>query len=453
MTRPTGADRTRSLSAYDTWATSRVSAAQYDRRVRDPGIDEPPSQAPPPLRRNRDFLLLWMGQVASTVGTRASSVAFPLLVLALTGSPSQAGLVGFAQTLPFPLLFLVAGVVVDRVDRKRLLLVADGARAVAFASLVAALALDRVVLAHILAVAFVEGSFFVFFRLAESAALPQVVPKEQLPTAVAQNQARDQGAELVGAPLGGLLFGFDRLLPFLFDAVSYAIGFVTLLFVRPTLQEDRPPRETRVREEIVEGFRWTWHQPFIRAIVILVGGSNFAFNALFLVLIVRAKDLGASAGLIGAMFAFLGAGAILGALIAPGIARSVPAKFVIVGSLWLWAVYPLVLVALPNVLAIGFVAGVVNITGPIFNVVLSAYRYALVPDRLLGRVGSVILLVAWGTIPLGAISAGFLLDGFGAVTSMLVLAGVSFAVAVGATLSRTVRNVPPVEELLAHATP
>jgi predicted MFS family arabinose efflux permease len=421
--------------------------------VHDSGIGRRPGRPPLPLRRNRDFLLLWTGQVVSTVGTRASSVAFPLLVLAVTGSPSQAGLVAFAQTLPFPLLFLVAGVVVDRVDRKGLLLVADGARAVAFASLAGALALDRVVLAHILAVAFVEGAFFVFFRLAESAALPHVVPKEQLPTAVAQNQARDQGAELAGAPLGGLLFGFDRLLPFLFDALSYAIGFMTLLLVRPTLQEERPARDTRVREEVVEGFLWTWHQPFIRAILILVGGSNFAFNALFLVLIVRAKALGASAALVGAMFALLGAGAILGALVAPAVVRRLPAKFLIVGSLWLWAVYPLVLVTLPSALAIGVVAGVVSITGPIFNVVLSAYRYALVPDRLQGRVGSVVLLVAWGTIPLGSISAGFLLEGFGAVTSMLVLAAVSFAVAVGATLTRTVRNVPPVEELRAQATP
>ena len=419
--------------------------------MRDPGNEEGPRQAPPPLRRNRDFLFLWTGQVLSTIGSRASSVAFPLLVLALTGSPWQAGLVAFAQTLPFPLLFLVAGVVVDRVDRKRLLLVADGARAVAFASLVAALALDRVVLGHILVVAFIEGAFFVFFRLAESAALPQVVPREQLPTAVAQNQARDQGAELVGAPLGGLLFSIDRLLPFLFDAVSYAVGFVTLLFVRSKLQEDRPPRETSVREEVVEGFRLTWRQPFIRAIVVLVGGSNFAFNALFLVLIVRAKDLGASAGLVGAMFAFLGVGALMGALVAPAVARRVPAKVVIVGTLWLWAVYPLVLVTLPNALAMGLVAGFANIFGPIFNVVLSAYRYALVPDRLLGRVGSVILLVAWGTIPLGAISAGFMLEGFGAVTTMVVLSGVNFAVALGATIARTVRNVPPVEELRAQA--
>jgi MFS family permease len=116
-------------------------------------------------------------------------------VLALTGSPAQAGLVAFAQALPFPLLFLVAGVVVDRVDRKSLLLVADGARAIAFVSLVAALALDRIVLAHILAIAFVEGAFFVFFRLAESAALPQVMPKEQLPAGV--NVAVALGATLI----------------------------------------------------------------------------------------------------------------------------------------------------------------------------------------------------------------------------------------------------------------
>jgi predicted MFS family arabinose efflux permease len=355
--------------------------------------------------------------------------------------------------LSFPLLFLPAGIVVDRVDRKLLLRVAEGARAVAFTTLVVALVLDRVTLGHIAAVAFVEGAFFVFFRLAESAALPHVVPDEQLPTAVAQNQARDQGAELVGAPLGALLFGINRVLPFLFDAVSYAIGFVTLLFVRSALQEDRPPRETKVWEEVVEGFRWTWRQPFVRAIVVLVAGSNFAFNALFLVLIVRAQDLGASSAWIGAMFAFLGVGAILGALVAPAVARRVPARYVIVGILWLWAVYALVLVFLPSALAIGVVAGVANVFGPIFNVVLSAYRYALVPDRLMGRVGSVILLVAWGTIPLGSISAGFLLEGFGAATSMVVLAGVSLAVALGATLTRTVRNVPPVAVLRTRQQP
>ena len=405
------------------------------------------TDGPPPLRRNRDFMLLWTGQVVSTVGSRASSVAFPLLVLALTGSPSRAGLVAFVQTLPFPILFLAAGIVVDRVDRRKLLLVADGARALAFASLAAALALDRITFAHILLVAFVEGSFFVFFRLAESAALPRVVPPQQIQAAVAQNQARDQGAELAGAPLGGFLFGLDRVLPFVFDAVSYAIGFLSLLFIRSPLQEEREPRTTRVREEVVEGIRFTWREPFIRAIVILVAGSNFAFNALFLVLIVRAQDLGASPALIGAMFALLGVGAVVGAIVAPAVARRVPARYVLVGILWLWGLYAFLLPTLPSAIALGVVGAVFGSLGPIFNVTLSAYRYALVPDRLLGRVGSVILLVAWGTIPLGGIAAGVLLETFGAVESMLVLAGVNLLVAVGATAARTVRNVPPVEDL------
>jgi predicted MFS family arabinose efflux permease len=312
---------------------------------------------------------------------------------------------------------------------------------------VLALALDRVTLGHILVVAFLEGTFFVFFRLSESAALPQVVPKPQIQAAVAQNQARDQGAELVGAPLGGFLFGVNRVLPFVFDAVSYVIGFVTLLFIRAPLQEQREERTTRAREELVEGFRWTWRQPFIRAIVILVGGSNFAFNALFLVLIVRAEELGASPAEIGIMFGLAGVGAIVGAVVAPAVSRRLSARSVILGSLWLWAAYPVVLLTLPDALTIGVVAGVVAITGPIFNVVLSAYRYALVPDRLLGRVGSVIYLVAWGTVPLGTICAGFLLDAFGTVEAMLVVAAVSLAVAVGATVARTVRQVPPAEEL------
>jgi MFS family permease len=162
---------------------------------------------PPPLRRNRDFLLLWSGQVVSTVGTRITSLAYPLLVLALTRSPAKAGIVGFAQTLPFLLLFLPAGALVDRWNRKWVMLVSDGGRALALGSIAIALALERLTLVQIALVAFVEGGLFVFFQLAETAALPHVVPRAQLATALAQNQARDQGADLAGQPLGGLLFG------------------------------------------------------------------------------------------------------------------------------------------------------------------------------------------------------------------------------------------------------
>ena len=228
-------------------------------------------------------------------------MAYPLLVLAETHSPAKAGIVGFAQTLPYMLFYLPAGALVDRWDRRRTMIVADVGRALALGSLAIALALDAFSLAQVIAVAFVEGSLFVFFSLSESAALPQVVPKEQLPTAVAQNQARIQGADLVGQPLGGALFGISRLLPFAADAISYTVSVVSLFFVRTAFQEERPRSVTRLRAEMLEGVRWLWQQRFLRAGVFLVAGSNFAFSAMLLALIVRAKDLGASSATVGIM--------------------------------------------------------------------------------------------------------------------------------------------------------
>ncbi|MFF2848291.1 MFS transporter [Streptomyces sp. NPDC058001] len=194
-----------------------------------------------PLWRNRDFMLLWSGQVVSTVGMRVTTLAYPLLVLALTGSPFQAGLVGFAQTLPFLVLYLPARALVDRWDRKRVMLAADGVRAVLMGLVVVAVAVavDQVSVAPLLVVVFLDGACFVCFQLAESAALPHIVPRPQLPTGLAQNQARELGADLAGRPLGGALFGIGHQLPFLFDLFSYVLGFLTMLFVRPGLQERR----------------------------------------------------------------------------------------------------------------------------------------------------------------------------------------------------------------------
>lgn len=402
-----------------------------------------------PLWRNRDFILLWSGQIVSTLGTRITSIAFPLLVLGLTGSPAKAGLVASAQTIPYALVHLPAGVLVDRWDRKRIMLVSDAVRALAFGSLVLALVLDRVTLAQILVVAVVEGTLFVFFQLAESSALPQLVPHEQLGAALAQNQAREQGAELAGAPLGGVLFSVGRVVPFLADAISYAVSFLTLLAIRPPFQEAREPRWTTLRAEIGEGVRWYWQQPFLRTLIAVVGATNIVYNALYLVLIVRARNLGASPFIVGAMFAFAGGGAILGALLAPGVQRHVSAKLVLLGSLWLWGTGMAVLVPLPNAVALGVVIGLLAVAGPIFNVVLGSYRYALAPDRLLGRTASVARLVAWGTIPLGPLVAGFLVEAIGAAATLVVLATGMLLVAAAATVSPSVRSAPDLSELLA----
>jgi len=136
-----------------------------------------------PLRRNRDFLLLQRGQLFSTTGTSTTQIAYPLLVLATTHSPAKAGIVGFANILPYALFALFAGVVADRWNRKHVMILMDVTRALGALSIVVALAADALTFAHICIVAFLEGSAFVFFNIAEVGALRSVVPPKQLPDA------------------------------------------------------------------------------------------------------------------------------------------------------------------------------------------------------------------------------------------------------------------------------
>lgn len=405
------------------------------------------------LWRNRDFMLLWSGQVVSTLGTRISSIAYPLLVLAITGSPAQAGLVGFAQGLPFLVWFLPAGALVDRWPRKRVMLVADLGRGLALATVAAAVLVDRVTVAHLLVVAFVEGTLYVFFLLAEGAALPHVVPRAQLSTAVAQNQARDQGADLAGQPLGGFLFGLGHAVPFVVDAVSYLVAFLAMLPIRPVLEEKPAEARRHLLAEIAEGVRWVWRQRMIRTLVGLIALSNFTFNALFLVIIVRARDLGAAPATIGLLLGAFGVGALIGALAAPAVQRRVPPNVILVGSLWVWAAQLVLLAMAPNLPVLAAVCALGTLVGPVFNVVVAAYRYALTPDRLQGRVSSVGRLVAWGTLPLGALVGGLAVERFGAVPTFAGLAVAGIAIAVAGTATAHVRRAPQVETLSVETLP
>jgi MFS family permease len=395
-----------------------------------------------PLWRNRDFMLLWTGQVVSTLGARVTALAYPLLVLALTGSPLWAGVVGFAQALPFLLVYLPAGALVDRLDRKQVMLVADAVRVLVLATVIVGLVWDVLGLTHVVLAVFLDGACFVFFQLAESAALPHIVPRRQLPTALAQNQAREYGAELAGNPLGGVLFAVGHAVPFVVNAVTYALSFVGLLFVRPGLQAERERSAQGLLADIREGITWLWRQRFLRAVVALVGGTNIVLNALTLVLIVRAGEMDAPPALIGVLLSFSGVAAILGSIVAPWLHRRIPTRLVVVGSLWVWALGTAVLVLMPTPLWLGVAAGASQLIGPLFNITVQAYRYALVPDRLQARTQSAARMISWGTIPLAPLVAGILLEVVGSAGTLLALAVLMLAVAGTATASPTVRRAP-----------
>jgi predicted MFS family arabinose efflux permease len=395
----------------------------------------PPSARP--LVRQRDFQLLWIGQVVSGLGSRVSGIALPLLVLALTGSPAKAGVAEFAYLLPILCLTLPAGALIDRWSRKRLMLAADAARCLAVGSLAGALAAGRATFGQIVVVAAVEGTGFTFFTVAQRASLRQLVPTELLPAAAAQNQAREYMALLAGQPLGGFLFSLGRVVPWAFDAVSYLVSLVTLLLIRRQLEEAREPVERHLRREIVEGVRFLWSQPFLRATSLLVAGSDLVVNALFLAVIVIAREHGASPTAIGGMVALIGVAGLFGSLVAPRLARRLTIRQTVVLTMTVPALLVPLLAIVRSPLLLGLAYAGMFVLHPTWGAVVGTYRLLATPDRLRGRVESVLTLLSVAPLPLGALAVGFTLEALGGTTTVAVLAGVMAAVAVGALVAPT----------------
>jgi MFS family permease len=399
-----------------------------------------------PLRRNRDFVLLQLGQGLSTLGSTSTYVAYPLLVLALTHSPAKAGVVGFANVLPYALFALFAGVVADRVDRKRLMIAMDLVRAAAMASIVAALAADVLTFWQVAVAAFVEGSAFVFFNIAEVGALRSVVPARQLQEAAAAEQSRYAAVTLAGPSVGGVLFGLGRSLPFLADAISYAASILTLTSMRTPFQEARERDPAPLRRQIREGVSWLWSHAYLRTSALIFAGQNFAFSGIYLVFVVIAKRHGLSSAAIGALIGVFGVASLAGALAAPRMARALSMRAIMLGNQWLssaiilCAVAPGPYVLLACVLPIAFVS-------PALNSVVVGYRTAITPDHLVGRVSSVARNLAQIAAPLGPLVAGFLLGAYSSRVALLVLGGISLALAVWTTVSPSIRNAPSLSEL------
>ena len=399
-----------------------------------------------PLRRNRDFVLLQVGQGLSTLGSTGTQIAYPLLVLATTHSPAKAGVVGFANILPYALFALLAGVAADRWNRKRVMILMDLVRVLAMTSIVVALALGHLTFAQVVVAAFVEGSAFVFFNIAEVGALRAVVPGRQLPDAAAAEQARLSAVTLAGPPLGGALFGIARSLPFLFDAVSYAFSVASLLWMRTPFQTERERDTAPLRAQIREGIAWLWHQPYLRTSALIFAGNNFVFQAIFLVFVVVAKRHGLSGGTIGALIAVFGVSALAGSLVAPRAAKLLSIRSIMLLNQWLNGLF-VVYLAVPSPYTLIACVVPVAFVGPWLNAVVIGYRTAVTPDHLVGRVSSVARNVALLAQPLGPLAAGLMLAAFSSRTTVLALAAACFALAAFSTVSPSIRNAPSLDEL------
>jgi Major Facilitator Superfamily len=390
------------------------------------------------LHRNRDFVLFQSGQLLSSLGGSLTTVAYPLLVLDLTHSPAKAGLVSFARFLAAPVIGLFAGVAADRWNRKLLMIGADAIRAIAVGGLAALVALHPLFW-PIPLFAFVEGAGESVFSACLGGALRAIVPPGQLPEAISVQMGRGAAVGLVGPPAGGALLSIGRAVPFVADALSYGFSFVSLMLTHAPFQQERSREPLRLRAQLADGFRFVWHEPFIRMTSFLYAVGNFTDPAALFVLVVVARADGFPPGRIGLMLAAFSGALLVGASIGGVVRRRLSTAGIIrceqycTALLGAYVVEPSVYVLLASVIPLG-------VAIPITDSVVISRRLQLTPEALLGRVEAVRALIARAAAPLGPLSAGLLLTATSARATMAVFGAIGVGLAIWATFSRALRQ-------------
>ena len=397
------------------------------------------------LARNHDFTALWVGATVAELGTRVSIFAMPLVAYLMTGSAFWAATAEAAHLVGMVGMLLPAGVIADRRHRLKIMRLAHGSGAVLYASLAVAGLLGSLTLPHLLLVALLTGVLNGLFVPAENSAIRSVVPAEDLPTALSQQQARQHIAGLLGGPLGGVLLGLSRWAPFAGNALAYAAGWLLLARVRADLSAPSASARNTGRKplaDLLAGLGYSWREPFLRTLLFFGPAANLAINALFFLALLRLVEAGFPAWQIGLAEAAIGACGILGALAAPWLIDRLPTGRLTILVAWSFVPLsiPLAFWTHPAVMALAASVGL--FLNPAGNAGIAAYRMATTPQELIGRVQAAAQFVAMLTIPLAPALAGALLAVVDGATAVLAVTAMTAAAALIPTLARSVRSIP-----------
>jgi MFS family permease len=395
-----------------------------------------------PLSRNRNYQLLWGSQALTTFGGSAAAIAFPLLVLTITHSPATAGLVLGTSATASLLVGLPAGAFVDRWNRKAIMLGCEVTGVIASLSLVVALWWGVASVAHMVVVAAVSGVCGAIFEPAEEACLPNLVPNEQLSTAVSMNAARGYLGGLSGTAVGGFLYAVGAFVPFGVNVLTRIMGFFALLFVRVPPRDVRPEPLSRLGQEVVSGLRWMWRHRTVRVIGLFAVGLNMFFTAYFIIIIVLAQGRGVSSGEIGIMAAMMGVGGILGAMIVPYLYQRLSAYLSIIGVFWSLTLLTPLAIFISNGYLMGILFAAMAFLAPMANTTIATYQLVLTPDELRGRMSSVMGVVVGSAAVAGPALGGFLMEVVPGNQAILLCAAGMGAVTILGTISPTLRRFP-----------
>jgi MFS family permease len=413
-----------------------------DRMSASRGSDEAEDTPfPDSLWRNRDYTLLLGGQVISFIGSQVQQFALPLLVLAISGSATEAGVVLGLSTFAYLVFGLFAGAMVDRWNRKTTMIVCDLGRAIVTATVPIALWSGHLAMPQLYAVSLLSGILQTFFDVADSASIPNVVGTKQLSKALGYTESAFNAIAIAGGLVAGVLYGLSRTVPFAANAISYAFSALTLGSMKVRFQVDRteePPRNVLL--EIREGFSWLKNQPVIRFLTMISAADSLRYGAGYLVIITLAERVGASSYEIGFIFSGAAAGSLIGALLSGRINERFSLGRVAVVMFWVEALtFPFYVIA-PNPLLIGMVAAGESLVAPIYLVAMKSYRLRITPDALRGRTTSTTQTISTGALSLGAVLGGVMIAGLGARATALIFGGWLILLAVLTTANRAVRQ-------------
>jgi len=394
----------------------------------------------PPLWRNHNYLLLQGGQIVSSIGTQQQFIALSLLVLTLTGSVVQTGIVVSLNTIAVLVVSPLAGALVDKWNRKWTMLICDAGRMFLTLTIPLALWFHALTMLQLYAVVTLAGVLGTIFSVANAVALPNVVMRDQLPAALSQSQAAYSSVRTFGSFLGGTLYSIGNVFPFLVNAVSFGVSVLSLSLIQGNFQSSQEGSRQPLHKTIAEGFLWLWKQPLLRFLTIVNGADSLRYGAGYLVILILARELHISSSGIGAIFTAAAVGALLGNLASNWVRQHFHFGKIAISMLWLEAVmFPLYAVA-PNAVVMCFIAAAEELVGPIYTVSLDTYRLLATPDSMRGRMSSTVQLVMQGAQSVGAIVGGMLIQGAGAQRSALILGVWLLILAAAATLNRRVRR-------------
>ncbi|TXS12963.1 MULTISPECIES: MFS transporter [unclassified Streptomyces] len=398
----------------------------------------------PPLSRNRNYHMLWGSQLVSELVSQLCLIAFPLMVMATTGSAPWMGAVAAVIGAAGMVANVPAGVLVDRFDRKWVMLVCQCVRAVAMASLAIALLADHFSLSHVFVVAVVEGLLGAAFDPAEHAALPQVVHESQLSTAVARNTTRRYIATLLGPASAGFLFAFDPTAPFAVALVLLVASCVVLSFLRLPRPEPevRPEGQSERTGMLVEGFRWVLGHRVIRPTLVWLMCCELFISALITIVLALSGEDGMAPGTLGMMMTGFGIGGLLGAAVAGRLHAVLPAPAIIMGFPWCAAALTLVMALVPTGVSTGVVLGGIAFLIPTAFTTVMTYQLAVAPAALRGRLSGIVGLFAGGAGAIGSLVGGLLMADGDSRGTLLIWSACLVVVAVGTIISPALRRFP-----------